>query len=92
MTHFSSGFLFTSGCITGFLFLWLVIQMVIRLKVQEIYYRGQPRVLQVYIPTEWGEQKPGPPFCPLLDIWRLQRAHREKLHSVWSVATHEGAV
>ena len=91
MKYFSSGFLFTSGCITALLFLWLVIQMFIRLKVQEIYYRGQPRMLQVYMPTEWGEQKPGSPFC-LLDVWRLQRAHREKLHSVWSVATHEGAV
>jgi hypothetical protein len=91
MKYFSSGFLFTSGCITALLFLWLVIQMFIRLKVQEIYYHGQPCVLQVYMPTEWGEQKPYSPFC-LLDVWRLQRAHREKLHSEWSVATHEGAV
>ena len=56
MKYFYSGFLLTSGCLTAILFIWLVTQVFVRLKSQEITSRGQPRVLHVHLPTQRGSR------------------------------------
>jgi hypothetical protein len=44
MKYFHSGFLFTCGCILALLLAWLIMQFFVRLKLQEIHQRGQPRM------------------------------------------------
>ena len=54
MKYFHSGFLFASGCIVALLLTWLVTQFFVRLKLQEINYRGKPRVMEIQLDTGRG--------------------------------------
>ena len=61
------------------------------MKLQGPNDHGRLRVLHSHVPMEWEKKKFLSLTC-LLDVSKIQRAHREKLYSILSVLVQEVSV